>query len=349
MKQFKNDLFLRACKREATERTPIWVMRQAGRYLPQYMAVREKSDFLTMCRTPELACEVTVQPVDLIGVDAAIIFSDILIIPEAMGLELIMNEGVGPKFTNPIKDVSDISRLKYISAVEDLKYVLDAVKLTAKTLDSRVPLIGFTGAPWTLMTYMVEGGGSKSFSKIKKFIYSQPEAAHLLLERITDAVCDYINAKIDAGVDAVQIFDTWASLLSPKDFTTFSLPYIKKIVKSVNSRVPVIVFAKGAHFAIEEIINTGTDVIGLDWTMDLAKTKGLVNGRTALQGNLDPTVLYAPDNYIKAEAERVLSEFGKGNGHIFNLGHGIHPDTEPAKLKLLVDYIKENSGKYHTT
>lgn len=347
MSNLQNDLFLRACKKQKVERTPIWIMRQAGRYLPEYRAVRAKSDFLTMCKTPELAAEVTLQPVDLIGVDAAIIFSDILVIPEAMGMHLEMNEGVGPVFPHPIRNEDDFKQLKDIDPATDLKYVLDAVSLTKKELNNRVPLIGFSGAPWTLMTYMVEGRGSKNFSQIKKFIYSNPELAHKLLDKIADAVSNYLNAKIEAGANAVQIFDTWGGILSPQDFNEFSLQYITKIISQIKRKdEPVIVFAKGVHHSLNNLAGCGADVIGLDWTMDIGEVRNKIGDKVALQGNLDPTVLYADVDKIKLEAGKVLESFGNGYGHVFNLGHGILPDIHPSHAKALVDFIKEESGNY---
>ncbi len=348
MSQLKNDLFLRAARKEKIERTPIWIMRQAGRYLPEYRAVREKSDFLTMCKTPELAAEVTIQPIDLIGVDAAILFSDILVIPEAMGMELIMNEGKGPIFPSPIKNAADIEKLKNIDPNVELKYVMDAISLTKKNLDNRVPLIGFCGSPWTLMTYMVEGGGSKNFSKIKNFIYTQPETAHVLLDKIAKASVNYLSAKIEAGCNAVQIFDTWGGILSPSDFEEFSLPYIKYIVSELKRKdEPVIVFAKGVHHRLKKLAKSGADVIGLDWTMDLGKVRNKIGDLVALQGNLDPTILYASEEKIEYEVKKVLKAYGEGSGHIFNLGHGILPDIAPAKAKALVEIVKRESVKFH--
>ncbi len=344
----KNDLFLRACKRLQVDRTPIWVMRQAGRYLPEYRAVREKYDFITMCKTPELAAEVTIQPVELIGIDAAIIFSDILVIPEAMGMKLEMIESKGPKLFDPIRNIDQIKQLKQIDPYKDLKYVLDAVAMTKDQLNGRVPLIGFAGSPWTLMTYMVEGGGSKNFSEIKKFIYNQPEAAHKLLDMISDSVADYLSAKIESGANAVQIFDTWGGILSPSDFEEFSLNYITKIISKIKREdEPVIVFAKGVHYNLSELANSGADVIGLDWTMTLGDVRKSIGDKVALQGNLDPTILYAPKEKIKAEAIRVMKSFGKGTGHVFNLGHGILPDVNPENLKYLVDVVKEESKLFH--
>jgi len=346
--KLQNDLFLRACKRKPIERTPIWIMRQAGRYLPQYRAVREKSDFLTMCKTPELAAEVTIQPIDLIGVDAAIIFSDILVIPEAMGMHLEMIESKGPKLYEQIRSIQDIDKLKNVDPYKELKYVLDAVSLTKKELKGRVPLIGFAGSPWTIMTYMVEGGGSKNFSEIKKFIYSQPEAAHKLLNKIAVSTADYLSAKIESGVNAIQIFDTWGGILSPDDFNEFSLPYIEKIISLLKkNKEPIIVFAKGVHHSLDKLANCGADVLGLDWTMNLSETRKLVGKQVALQGNLDPTVLYASKEKIKSEAVKVLKSFGIGSGHIFNLGHGILPDIPPDNAKYLVEVVKEESKIFH--
>ena len=348
MTQIKNDLFLRACKRQKVERTPIWVMRQAGRYLPEYRAVREKADFLTMCKTPELATEVTLQPIDIIGVDAAILFSDILVIPEAMGMHLEMHEGRGPVFPNPIRSEADAKNLKIIDPFTDLKYVMDAIKLTKKELDNRVPLIGFSGSPWTLLTYMVEGGGSKNFSKVKGLIYNNPILAHYLLDKISNAVTEYLSAKIESGVDAVQIFDTWGGILSQEDFHNFSLRYITKIISNLQ-RVdqPVIVFAKGVHHSLDELAVCGANVLGLDWTMDLATVRKKVGSKVALQGNLDPTVLYANKDKIKSEVIKTLSSFGNGEGHIFNLGHGILPDIDPENTKALVQFVKEESVQFH--
>ncbi len=348
MEKLKNDLFLRACKRQPVERTPIWIMRQAGRYLPEYQAVRAKADFLTMCKTPELAAEVTIQPVDIISVDAAIIFSDILVIPEAMGMQLEMHEGKGPVFYNPIRSESDAKQLKKVVPEKELEYVLDAVRLTKKELDGRVPLIGFSGSPWTLLTYMVEGRGSKNFSEVKKLIYNNSKLAHRLLNDLSDVIADYLSAKIEAGCNAVQIFDTWGGILSQKDFLEFSLPYVQKIISQIKRKdEPVIFFAKGVHHNLEKMVDTGADVLGLDWTMNLGEVRKRVGDRVALQGNLDPTVLYADRNYIKQEVISVLQSFGEGNGHIFNLGHGVLPDVDPENVKALVRFVKEESKIFH--
>ena len=348
MNKLNNDLFLRACRRQDVERTPVWMMRQAGRYLPQYRAVRDKADFLTMCKTPELAAEVTIQPVDIVGVDAAIIFSDILVIPEAMGMKFEMIESKGPVFNHPLRNEEDVKLLKKIDPSKDLKYVLDAVSLTKKELNGRVPLIGFCGSPWTLLTYMVEGKGSKNFSFVKKLIYNNPKLAHEVLGKLADAAADYLSAKIEAGADAVQIFDTWGGALSQNDYDEFSLKYIEEIISQIKRKdEPVIVFSKGVHYKPENIAAAGADVIGLDWTMDLDEVRSKVGDRVALQGNLDPTVLYAPEEKIKEEVVRVLKSYGKGNGHIFNLGHGILPDVDPEKAKAMINFVKEESKMFH--
>jgi uroporphyrinogen decarboxylase len=323
-------------------------MRQAGRYLPEYRAVREKVDFLTLCRTPELAAEVTIQPVDIIGVDAAIIFSDILVIPEAMGMHLEMNEGRGPIFHHPIRNEIDAEQLKEVDPSKDLKYVLDAVSLTKRLLNNQVPLIGFSGSPWTLLTYMVEGKGSKSFSWIKKIVYNNPKLAHRILDKLSKIVADYLSAKIQAGADAVQIFDTWGGILSQNDFQEFSLNYISKVISQIKRKdEPIIVFCKGVHFGMQELASSGADVIGLDWTMNLGEVRRRVSNKVALQGNLDPTVLYAPKEKIKEKVVGVLKSFGEGSGHIFNLGHGILPDVDPENAKALVAYVKEESKAFH--
>ncbi len=348
MDNFQNDLFLRACKCLPVERTPIWIMRQAGRYLPEYRAVREKADFLTVCKTPELAAEVTVQPIDLIGVDAAIIFSDILVIPEAMGMHLEMEDGVGPVFTQPIRNEADAKALRHIDPFVDLKYVIDAVIMTKKELNGRVPLIGFSGSPWTLLTYMVEGQGSKTFSNVKKLIFTQPKLAHSLLSKIADVAAAYLSAKIESGVNAVQIFDTWGGILSEDDFEEFSLTYIKKVISQIRRNdEPVIVFSKGVHYMLDKLAGCGADVLGLDWMMNIGKVRKKVGDKVALQGNLDPTVLYAGREKIEKEAGKILSLFGQGSGHIFNLGHGILPDVPPENLKVLVDFVKKESADFH--
>jgi len=341
-------IFIKACKRQPTERTPIWIMRQAGRYLPEYRAIRETTDFLTLCKTPELASEVTVQPVDIIGVDAAILFSDILVIPEAMGMPLEIVESKGPVFDRPVRSLADVQNLQTDGVTDRLQYVMDAIKLTKEKLAGRVPLIGFSGAPWTLATYMAEGKGSKNFDTVKRFMYTEPAAMHELLQLLSDAVVDYLNAKIRAGCDAVQIFDTWAGILSPGDLEEFSLRYIRYICERLETNgAPVIVFAKGVN-AWDKLADMKCDAVGLDWTQDIGKVRGQIGDRKALQGNLDPCVLFAPKERIKLEAERILDSFGSGPGHIFNLGHGILPTTPVDSTKYLVSCVKESSIKYHT-
>jgi uroporphyrinogen decarboxylase len=323
-------------------------MRQAGRYLPEYRAIRKKHDFLTMCKTPELAAEVTIQPVDIIGVDAAIIFSDILVIPEAMGMHLKISEGRGPVFSNPISSNQDVKKLKVPDTDKDLKYVLEAISLTKRELNGRVPVIGFAGAPWTILTYMVEGHGSKYFSKVKKMIYENPGLAHELLERVADASADYLSAQIEAGAGLVQIFDTWAGLLSPRDYRVFALRYVQQLISKIKRKdEPVIYFPKGVHYLFHELKDCGADVISVDWTLELEKVRRKIGDKLAIQGNLDPTVLYANPSFIKREARKVLESFGKGHGHIFNLGHGILPDVDPENVKVLVNYVKEESKSFH--
>jgi uroporphyrinogen decarboxylase len=321
-------------------------MRQAGRYLPEYRAIREQTDFLTLCKTPELAAEVTVQPVDIIGVDAAILFSDILVIPEAMGMKLEIVESKGPTFDDPVRTQDDVNRLNTGGIIDRLQYVMDAIKLTKERLAGRVPLIGFSGAPWTLATYIVEGKGTKNFDQIKRFIYNEPAAAHELLQKLSDAVVEYLNAKIRAGCDAVQIFDTWAGILSPWDFEEFSLRYISYICERLETNgAPVIVFAKGINDTAK-LAGLKCDVLGIDWTKDIGEARSQAGGK-AVQGNLDPCVLFASKEKIRQETERILERFGHGSGHVFNLGHGILPNTDPENAKYLVSCVKDLSIKYH--
>ncbi len=335
----KNDLILRAARGEKVERTPVWLMRQAGRVLPEYRVVREKmGGFKELVETPEFACEVTIQPVDILGVDAAIIFSDILVIPEAMGLPYQMIEAKGPWFEKTIKTADDIAQLR-IAQPEDLHYVMDALKLTKKTLDGRVPLIGFAGAPWTIFAYMIEGSGSKTFSKAKKFLYTQPQLSHLLLQKITDSTINYLKGQIVAGADMLQLFDSWAGILSPEQYSEFSLKYISQICDAI-TEVPFTVFAKDAHFARVQMGKLNCDTIGLDWTMDIAESRGMIGNTKTLQGNIDPCLLYADYDVIKKEAIKMLKAFGP-HRHIANLGHGLYPDLEKDKVRCFVDAIKE--------
>ena len=343
----KDFIFIKACKGEATARTPVWIMRQAGRYLPEYRAIREKHDFLTVCKTPELASEITIQPIDIIETDAAILFSDILVIPEAMGMHLEVIESKGPVFDQPIRQTSDLEKLQTEGVTERLSYVLDAIKMTKEKLAGRVPLIGFSGSPWTLAVYMVEGKGSKNFDVIKSFIYNEPEAAHRLLQLLADSVVEYLNAKIRAGCDAVQIFDTWASILSPTDFEEFSLQYLRYICERLETNgAPVIVFAKGVS-SYKNLANLQCDALGVDWTRNIGDVRAEIGGTKALQGNLDPTVLFAPKEKIKAETERVLESYGRAPGHVFNLGHGILPKTPVENARYFVNCVKRLSIKYH--
>jgi uroporphyrinogen decarboxylase len=343
----EDSLFIKACKRQATERTPVWIMRQAGRYLPEYRAIRQKYDFLTMCKTPELAAEVTVQPIDIIKTDAAILFSDILVIPEAMGMHLDIIESKGPVFDSPIRDRQAIENLNTKDIVERLDYVMQAIKVTKEKLGGRVPLIGFSGSPWTLVTYMVEGKGSKNFDVVKSFIYNEPAAAHRLLQVLADSVVEYLNAKIAAGCDAVQIFDTWAGILSPSDFEEFSLKYIRYICDNLKTNgAPVIVFAKGVS-SYARLAELKCDSLGVDWSKEIGAVRKEIGGAKALQGNIDPTVLFAPKEKIRQETERVLQSYGAGAGHVFNLGHGILPKTPVENTRYFVECIKELSVKYH--
>jgi uroporphyrinogen decarboxylase len=338
-----NDLLLRACRRQPVERPPVWMMRQAGRYLPEYRAVRARADFLTMVGTPELAVEVTLQPVDILGVDAAIIFSDILVVPQAMGMTLTVEEGTGPRFHDPVHSPRDLDRLRDVEPEEELRHVLDALRLARAGLGGRVPLIGFAGAPWTLMSYMVEGSGTRTFSTAKRFLMEQPRTAHALLERLATIVGRFLAAQVAAGAQAVQLFDSWAAALGPRDFREFALPYLAESVRSAKKAgVPVIAFAPGAGWALEEIADrTRADVIGVDWQTDAAEARRRLAGRpVALQGNLDPTWLYAEPSVIRERTHAMLDAFG-GVGHVANLGHGILPDVPVAHAKAFVDAVKE--------
>jgi uroporphyrinogen decarboxylase len=336
----QNDLILRAAKGEATERTPVWLMRQAGRVLPEYRKVRAKmGGFKELVETPEFACEVTIQPVDILGVDAAIIFSDILVIPEAMGLPYQMIEAKGPWFEKTVQTAADIDSLR-VAKGEDLHYVLEAIGLTKKALAGRVPLIGFAGAPWTIFAYMIEGSGSKTFSKAKKFLYTHPDLAHKLLEKIAESTLNYLLAQINAGADMLQIFDSWAGVLSEEQYNTFSLRYISIICDGLKTAgVPVTVFAKDAFFARKALAGIACNTIGLDWTMGIAESRAIIGAGKTLQGNMDPCMLYAADEVIVEETNRMLQAFGP-NRHIANLGHGLYPDTEKEKVKLFVDTVK---------
>jgi uroporphyrinogen decarboxylase len=339
----RNDLLLRALRREPVERPPVWMMRQAGRYLPEYRAVRARADFLTMCRTPELAVEVTLQPIDLVGVDAAIIFSDILVVPEAMGMVLTLDEGVGPQFPAPLRTMSDIERLRPVDPRESLGYMLEAVRLTRRALDGRVPLIGFAGAPWTLAAYMIEGRGTKQFALAKRMLFERPALAHALLDRLATAVGDFLVAQVEAGAQVVQLFESWAGSLAPDEFRTFALPYLVRAAQRAREAgVPVIVFAPGAGWAIGELARaTGADAIGVDWHTPPREARALAAGLpVALQGNLDPCALYAPREEIRRRAHAMIEAFGPV-GHVANLGHGILPDVHPDHARAFVDAVRE--------
>lgn len=345
--ELKNDILLRALRRQKVEHTPIWIMRQAGRYLPEYREVRKRAgNFLTLCKTPELACEVTLQPLQRFDLDAAIIFSDILTIPDAMGLGLRFVEGSGPKFKHPLRDLRAIEKLPAIEVLKDLSYVMDAIKLTRRELNARIPLIGFSGSPWTLAAYMVEGAGSRDFRLAKQMLHAQPQTAHALLKKLERAVGDYLIAQAEAGAQALMLFDTWGGLLTAHDYQEFSLAYMKSIISRVNaaSTVPVILFTKGGGNWLESIADSGCDCVGLDWTTPLADAKARIGARVALQGNLDPSVLYADDEKIKSEVKKLLGEYGGGSGHIFNLGHGITPFVKPERVATLVNAVHEFSA-----
>jgi uroporphyrinogen decarboxylase len=338
--QLKNDLLLRAARGEKTERTPVWLMRQAGRILPEYRAVRESvSGFIELAQTPELAAEVTIQPVDILDVDAAIIFSDILVIPEAMGLPYEMIEKRGPWFPNTVRSNSDLKKLRVADGDHDLKYVIDAIQITKKALNGRVPLIGFAGAPWTIFAYMVEGSGSKTFSKSREMLYRDPVFSHKLLQLITDSTINYLKAQIRAGVDLVQIFDSWAGILGPKQYREFSYNYISQICDAIKE-VPVTVFAKGAFFAREEMGQLNCETIGLDWNMGIAESRKLIGANKTLQGNLDPAALYGNPDQVRAATLEMMEQF-RGSRHIANLGHGVYPDIDPEMVKVFIQTVKE--------
>ena len=341
----RNDRLLRALLRQPVDVTPIWIMRQAGRYLPEYRATRERAgSFMNLCRTPELACEVTLQPLERFPLDAVILFSDILTVPDAMGLGLHFVEGEGPRFERPVRTPAEINALAAPDPELELGYVMDAVRLIRRELDGRVPLIGFSGSPWTLATYMVEGGSSKEFARVKGLLYDDPATLHRLLGVLADAVAAYLNAQIAAGAQAVMIFDTWGGSLTPAGYREFSLAYMQRIVErlqreSEGRRVPITLFTKGGGQWLEDMAASGCDALGLDWTTDIGAARTRVGERVALQGNLDPTVLYASNERVAAEARKVLASFGKGPGHVFNLGHGIHPQIDPERVAALVEAV----------
>jgi uroporphyrinogen decarboxylase len=342
----QNDLLLRALLREPTPRRPIWLMRQAGRYLPEYRATRARAgSFMAMCTNPELACEVTLQPLDRYPLDAAILFSDILTIPHAMNLGLEFEAGEGPKIERPVRTAAHVAALAIPDPGRELRYVIDAVALIRRELKGRVPLIGFAGSPWTVGTYMVEGGGSKTFGVVKRMMYEAPEVLHRLLDVLAQSTILYLNAQIAAGAQAVMLFDTWGGVLTPAQYETFSLRYMAQVVAALTReregrRVPNIVFTKGGGAWLEKIAAIGCDAVGVDWTTDLGVARRLVQGRVALQGNLDPSALFAPPETLRAETLRVLESYGAGSGHVFNLGHGITPDVDPERVRVLVETVR---------
>lgn len=353
MTGLKNDRLLRALRRQPVDVTPVWVMRQAGRYLPEYRSTREKcGSFMSLCQNPQAACEVTLQPLERFDLDAAILFSDILTIPDAMGLGLYFVEGEGPRFRKVVSTPGDIEALPVVNTFKDLTYVTDAVRVIRRELNGRVPLIGFAGSPWTLATYIIEGGPSREFAKTKALVYDQPEVLALLLEKLTASVIDYLNAQIAAGVQAVQIFDTWGGVLSAPAYLKFSLTYMQRIVSALNAgpdgdAVPVILFTKGGGAWLEQMAESGCHALGLDWSQDIAQARRRVGDRVALQGNLDPAVLRSSPRVIAEEVGLILECFGSGSGHVFNLGHGITPDIAPDNVAALVDAVHTQSVKYH--
>jgi uroporphyrinogen decarboxylase len=341
MNALKNDLLLRALRGEKVSRPPVWMMRQAGRYLPDYMKLKEKYSFFERCQVPELATEITIQPVEQVGVDAAIIFSDILVVPQAMGMEVEMIEGKGPLLPDPIKQYSDIDKIYVPDVDEKLSYVFDALKLTKKTLDGRVPLIGFAGAPWTLLCYMVQGKGSKTFDEAKAFCFTQPETAHRLLSMITDTTISYLKGQVRAGADVVQIFDSWGGLLSPEDFEEFSLQYIRKIVAALKDTCLTIIFAKGAWFALEAMAATGANGLGIDWCVSPSVARKLAGENVTLQGNFDPARLLSPVAEIRKSVKKMINGFGTQR-YIANLGHGILPNVPVDHARAFVDAVRES-------
>lgn len=353
MTALKNDRFLRALTGQSVDMTPVWMMRQAGRYLPEYRATRKLAgDFMSLCKSPELACEVTLQPLRRYPMDAAILFSDILTIPDAMGQGLYFTEGEGPRFRKIVRTEADVLALPELDTARDLSYVTDAVSVIRRELNGSVPLIGFSGSPWTLATYMIEGSGSKDFRHAKSFMYNQPHAMHQLLDKLARAVADYLNAQIAAGAQAVQIFDTWGGVLSTPAYQQFSLAYMKKVVQqltrvSEGREVPIILFTKNGGLWLEDIADSGCDCVGLDWTIDIGRARARIGSKVSLQGNMDPSILYATPQSIRAEVGRILQDFGPGNGHVFNLGHGITPDVDPQNVAVFVESVHELSQQYH--
>lgn len=349
----KNDRYIRAALSQPVDKTPVWMMRQAGRYLPEYRELRAKAgDFMSLCTNPELACEVTLQPLRRFDLDAAILFSDILTIPDAMGLGLYFKTGEGPAFKNPINNVNDINKLVVPDIFDSLKYVTDAVSTIRKNLNNETPLIGFSGSPWTLATYMVEGGTTKNFGKVKGMMFAEPAAMHQLLDVLAKSVTAYLNAQIESGAQAVMLFDTWGGVLSTRDYQAFSLQYMQQIIDGLirekdGNKIPVTLYSKGGAGWLELMANTGADCIGLDWTIDIDKARARIGDKVALQGNMDPCILYSSPQIIEQEVADILAKYGSGSGHVFNLGHGIHPSIEPENVKAYVDAVHRFSEQYH--
>lgn len=336
----KNDLYLRALKGEVVERPPVWMMRQAGRYLPEFQEIKAKYDFFTRCQTPELAAEITVQPIRRYGMDAAILFSDILVIPQAMNIEVEMKAGVGPWLPNPIRSMADVEKAIVPDIDETLGYVMDAIKLTKEMLNDEIPLIGFAGSPWTILCYCIQGQGSKNFDKAKEFCFTQPVAAHTLLQKITDTTILYLKEKVKAGVNAVQVFDSWGGMLSPADYQEFSWKYINQIIEALKDDAPVIAFGKGCWFALEEMAKSNASALGVDWTITPEWARKLTGGHITLQGNFDPTRLFSPPAEIKKQVTQMIDAFGKDK-YIVNLGHGILPNIGLDNAKAFIDAVKE--------
>ncbi|MCC5854255.1 MAG: uroporphyrinogen decarboxylase [Idiomarina sp.] len=351
--ELKNDRYLRALAKQPVDRTPIWMMRQAGRYLPEYREIRkEAGDFMALCKNAELACEVTLQPLRRFPLDAAILFSDILTIPDAMGLGLYFEQGEGPRFERPIRDWRSVAALGIPDPEDDLGYVMKAVSTIRRELKGEVPLIGFSGSPWTLATYMVEGGSTKNFSEVKKMAFEEPEVMHMLLDKLAKSVILYLNAQIANGAQSVMIFDTWGGVLSPRDYREFSLHYMAQIVDGLTReaegrRVPVTLFTKNGGQWLETMAATGCDALGVDWTTDLGEARRRVGDQVALQGNMDPSVLYASPERIRQEVQIILDSYGSGSGHVFNLGHGIHPGVKPEHAEAFIKAVTEFSPAYH--
>ncbi|WP_423820367.1 uroporphyrinogen decarboxylase [Salinimicrobium sp. TIG7-5_MAKvit] len=336
----KNDLFLRALKGETVERPPVWMMRQAGRYLPDFMKLKDKYDFFTRCRTPELATEITVMPIHQVGTDAAILFSDILVVPQAMNIEVQMKPGLGPWLPNPVRTTADVEKVIVPDVHETLGYVMKAIKMTKKELNNEVPLIGFAGSPWTIFCYAVQGQGSKNFDIAKKFCFTNPQAAHTLLQKITDTTIAYLKTKVEAGVDAVQVFDSWGGMLSPKDYQEFSWKYIQQIIDALKTEIPVIAFGKGCWFALDSMAKSGASALGVDWTCSPEMARKLTGGEITLQGNFDPSRLYSPPAQIKQMVHDMINQFGKDR-YVVNLGHGILPDIPVENAIAFVEAVKE--------